>query len=312
MKKFTKYSSLVVVAITGVGLMASCDDTKDFDGYTVYDGTVPSVYFQVQPAQDIVIGDNDTQFSFNVYRDNKGAAETVNLTWSGDYTGFNVPSSVTFENGSDVAKATVTFSTSEIQGNHQFDMTVTIAGTENSAFTQSSLTFYALYTTWFDLGNAVYTDYWVGTFFGVENIAYEVKVFEHPINKGLYRVANPYGEAYPYNDPGDWDDTKDYFLYVNASNPSQVFISDADGNPAFFYSGMDWGYGEFIMTTFASYYLRNGNAASAAPYFGSMEDGVIYLAGSSTLCAMAEYNDGGLYSNNFDGPAQWIVLPQAN
>lgn len=309
MNRITRYCSFAVMTVAGAGFVASCDNTKDNDEYTVYQGAVPSVYFKTQADQDIAIGDNDTQFTFNVYRDNKGAAETVNLAWTGDYTGFSVPTSVTFESGKDVATAAVTFNTSELQGNHTFEMTVSIPNTENSGFTQSSITFYALYTTWVSLGKAVYTDYWVGTFFGVENISYYVEVMEHPVTKGLYRVMNPYGEAYPYNDPGDYDDTEDHSMYVNASDPDKVFIADKNGNAAFFYTGMDWGYGEFIMTTFASYYLRSGNAAAAAPYFGTMEDGVIYLAESSTLCAMANYDGGGLYSNNFAGPAKWIVLP---
>ena len=310
--KLYKYCSLAIMAIAGAGLVTSCDNSKDSDAYTVYSGPMAQVYFQIQPEQEIALGDNDSQFSFNVYRDNKGAQATQDLSWSGETTGFNVPSSVTFESGSDVATAIVTFDIKDIKGNYTYNMTVSIPGTENSAFTQSSVTFNVLYTTWVDLGYCKYTDYFISTFFGVENITYEVQILEHPVNKGLYRLVNPYGENYPYNDPGDWDASVDSFMYVNAMNAKQVYICDEKGNAAVYESTTDWGYGNFLMTTLGSYYIMNGNSVGAvqnAGYLGYVEDGVMYLPSNNVLCGMADYEGGALYQNNFAGPAEWIVLP---
>ena len=312
MIRINKYFSLAVMAMMGAGFVTSCDNSKDSDAYTVYPGPVAPVYFQIQPEQEIALGDNDSQFSFNVYRDNKGAQATQDLSWSGETTGFNVPSSVTFESGSDVAKAVVTFDINNIQGNHAYDMTVSIPGTEDSAFTQSAIQFNVLYTTWIDLGYCQYTDYFVGPIYGAAPITYEVQILEHPVNKGLYRLVNPYGEPFPYNDPGDWDPSVDSFLYVNAMNAQQVYICDEKGAAAICETVTNWGDGNFILTTLGAYYIMNGNSVGAvqnAGYLGYVEDGVIYLPSNSALSGETGYNDGALYQMSFAGPAEWIVLP---
>ena len=307
MKKFTKYISLSLMSVACAGFMTSCDNTKDNDDFTMAQGTTPNVYFPMQSTQDIALGDNDTEFSFYVYRASKTGSESAQLSWSGEYDGFNVPTSVTFADGADVAQATVTFDVANLKGSYPYDMTVTVAGTQDSGFTQSSLSFVVVYTSWQELGNGIYTDYFVGAFFGVENISYYVEVLEHPEIKGLYRLVNPYGEAYPYNEPGDWDDSEDSFMYINANNPEKVFISNKDGEPDWYESTMDWGYGIFSFTTYASYYLMNGNSAAAADYYGYVKEGIIYIAAGSPICDMADY---GTSVNAISSDSEWLELPE--
>ena len=321
MNKINKYCQFAVMAMMGTALVTSCDNSKDSFDYNVYPGQVGlDVYFPANAQTQFDMNTAGGSFSITIMRsDNSGeltvpisvvSASNDNVT-----SALSFPASVNFSAGSYSADYVVNYESME-QSGIGFDVFqvyhLSISDEMKTPFGSGSteLEIRAVYPSpWEVLGEATYTDYFVGTFFGVDDVSYKLEISENQLNPGLYRLLNPYGEAYPYNDPGDWDTSQDYYMYINAMDPDKVFLSDNAGNPTFFYSGMNWGYGEFIMTTFASYYLRSGNEAAAAPYYGTLTDGIIYLPGSSTLCAMMEYNDGGLYSRSFNGPAQWIVLP---
>ena len=73
-------------------------------------------------------------------------------------------------------------------------------------------------------GMCMYTDDVVTGFFGVDNLSYPVRVQERADKPGYFRLFNVYGKAYGYNEPGDWDDSKDYFIYIDATNPKKVYI----------------------------------------------------------------------------------------
>lgn len=296
-----------MVSVTMMGFICSCDNTKDNDEYTKYNGTTPSVYFKIQSAMDVALGENDTEFSFPIYRDSKEGEETAQLEWKGAED-FNAPTQVTFADGSDVAAVTVTFDINEIQANHQYDIACAIKGTEDSGFTQSTMDLVVQYTSWQDLGQATYIDYFVGPYAaGYSPDPYPVNIQEHPVKAGFFRIADPYGEAYPFNEPGDWDDSVITYLYVNAMDPDHVFISDKDGNPAWYETTCDWGWGPFEITTYASYYLMNGQTPPDE-LWGTYHDGVIYLGTDSALCYTPTYD---VEPETVEGPAEWIILPTA-
>lgn len=320
------------MAMIGAGMLTSCDDTKDFDGYTEYDGKdTKDIFFPSTTPTSYKLNPEGGTITLTLMRSDNADEVTVPITVqkvSDDddevsaaaetSEAITIPTSVTFPAGSSSANINITyvsFADSGLEYDEAQDYILSISSSYQSVFAAGDveIEISMVYPSpWTTLGMAKYTDYFIGTFFGVDDLTYELEISENDLTPGLYRLLNPYGEAYPENDPGDWDDTQDYYLYLNASDPDKVFISDASGNPAFFYSGLDWGYGEFVMTTFASYYLRNGNEASAEPYYGTMTDGVIYIATNSTLTAMMDYNNGGLYPrSDLKGPAVWVVLPGA-
>ena len=122
------------------------------------------------------------------------------------------------------------------------------------------------------LGMATFTDALVGTWFGNPEVSYEVEIEESVDNPGKYRLVNPYGEAYPYNEPGDWDAANTYYLTIDATNPDAVNIV-ADN------LGLDWGYGMMWTMSAADYFILTGQATEeqllAAGYYGKLADGVI-------------------------------------
>ena len=155
------------------------------------------------------------------------------------------------------------------------------------------------------LGTGLYTeDFLFGLFNGLENVTYEVEIEESEDNPGKYRLVNPYGAAYPYNEEGDYDASQDYYMVIDAQDPASVYIP-LQG------VGCDWGYGEWEVYSLAAYYLDNGKTAEevkAAGYFGTLADGVITFPESSLLITSSGL--GGYYTGNTAGAFK-VVLPGA-
>lgn len=159
------------------------------------------------------------------------------------------------------------------------------------------------YGDWTTLGQATYTEDMVTSFYATGNPSYNVEIQENNQIPGFYRLKNPYGAAYPHNEPGDWDDSKDYYMYIHAENPDQVYFNT-------FHSGMNWGYGEFVFSSRAGRNIEGG-VAVPEEYYGKLQDGIITFPVRSLLISMTEYNEGGMYFANNNGAFR-IVLPGYN
>jgi hypothetical protein len=154
------------------------------------------------------------------------------------------------------------------------------------------------------LGMCSYTDDIVCTTFGLSTVTYEVEIQESVDNPGKYRLVNPYGEIYPYNEPGDWDADNTYYLTIDATDPDYVNLVQSD-------LGIDWGYGPITAMSLADYYIATGQATheemKAAGYYGKLVDGVITFNVKTLGIAMG----GKLYSANQLGGFK-VVLPDAS
>ena len=152
------------------------------------------------------------------------------------------------------------------------------------------------------LGMAQYTDDILTALFNLSNTTYEVEIQESVDNPGKYRLVNPYGEAYPYNEPGDWDDSQDYYMVIDARNPNAVIIPEQA-------LGLDWGYGMLSIWSLADNYLGQGAPESyIAPYVGTLVEGVITFPQKSLLMSLAGYNNGTYYYANTNSAFK-VVLP---
>ena len=92
----------------------------------------------------------------------------------------------------------------------------------------------------------VYTENILAALYGIDTQVYEVEILASTKNPGLYRMKNAYGEAYPYNDPGDWDTSMDYYLEINAQDPQLVYVDKQE-------TGLAWKEGPFAVQSLASY-----------------------------------------------------------
>lgn len=287
--KLNKLTSLVAVAGLSLLGFTACDDDHDYN--PAVPSEAPEVFFPAQFTQEVVLGENDTEISFQVYRQDVTANSTVSLEWSGDLSVLtSYPSSVTFPDGSNYATGVITFDIAKFVPKEVYAFSVTIPGITGSAYWNSSIDYELTFVPWTNYGMSIYTDYFVGPVFGEDPITYEVQIMENPEMPGLYRLVNPYGAGFPFNEPGDYDPYNDYYMYINATNPEQVYLCDESGKPAIVLQGINWGYGLMGPTTFATYYLMNGQASQAAPYYGWVEEEngrvEIWLADESPLNAM--------------------------
>ncbi len=142
------------------------------------------------------------------------------------------------------------------------------------------------------------------TFYGVDNNPYEVEIQENDLTPGLFRLVNPFGEDYPYNEPGDWDDSRDWYLEINASDPEGVYIDLQE-------VGMNWGEGMVSMGSIAWLRMSQGKTleeVKADGLTGTLNEGIITFPVGQLLISMANYNNGGRYGANKNG-AFMVVMP---
>ncbi|MGN1221038.1 MAG: hypothetical protein ACI4TU_08870, partial [Candidatus Cryptobacteroides sp.] len=152
------------------------------------------------------------------------------------------------------------------------------------------------------LGIGQYTEDTFTYLFDAEPVTYEVEILESEDNPGKYRLVNPYGEVFPYNEPGDWDDSQDWPIDIYASNPDRVYFPEQE-------LGIDWGVGAITIQSAGYYYMSAGNSAddvAAAGFFGKLSNGVITMPTKGVFVGAV----GNLYYGNVNGAFK-VVLPSA-
>lgn len=138
MKKFTKYMSLGVLAAGVLSGLTACDNAKDNDYFSMAPTANVPVYFRVQQPMTIDLGESDTEYTYNIYRNSLSAPSTVALTWSGDTQYFfDLPSSVTFEDDALMAEITFGVNPSQMNAKDPYTLTVTLPDYESTTVTSN-------------------------------------------------------------------------------------------------------------------------------------------------------------------------------
>lgn len=289
-------ASLMTVAFT------ACDSEDESYEWASVSGS--QVYFNNSLAKEYVLSMNESSFNIPVSRVSDADAINVplNVTLE-DGSLFTIPQSVSFAAGQKEANIQVSYDPANIV----FDKfeTVKISLADAGLTTEWGISEYVFTAgvpaPWVTLGNATVVDDYITGFFGVENVAWQVELQENQLYPGYYRLVNPYGAGYPYNEPGDFDASQDYYLEIHAEDPSKVWI------PTTTY-GMDWGYGNFIFGSMAGLRIGQGKPEAAEGYYGQLADGIITFPADALLIGMSDYNDGGLYTCNSSGAFK-VVFP---
>ena len=157
---------------------------------------------------------------------------------------------------------------------------------------------------WEPVGSATWTDAFFGPWFSADPLTYDVALEASQDVPGRYRLVNVYGEAFGYNEPGDWDDSEDYYFVLNADDPEKVWFETFD-------TGCNWGYGDFLLTCEPGLYVSRGEdiaelKADPDILFGVLEDNVVTFPAGSVFKAMAGYNNGAWYYGNKD--VEWTIV----
>lgn len=297
MKNLFKYTFVALAGLMGM-VFSACTNDYTYDPATVSGN---QVYFsdQLPAVHDITV--KASSFDVEVLRVDTKDAITVPLTVTKpDNSIFTIPNSVSFAPGEASAKLSISYDPANVVYGNYEDITLSIADANMATiYGLSSYSFKAGATAWVDYGTAFYREDLITTFFGVDNIVYEVPIQKNVVEEGYYRLVNPYGKPYPYNDPGDYDDKTDSYLTINATDPDWVYVEESP-------TTTNWGYGIFSMTSYVQNFLNNGYTldfikSNAPQLFGKLKDGVITMPATSMLLSMAAYNNGAWYDSNGSG-----------
>lgn len=291
------------LALVGFLVMAFNACTDDYE-YVPASASGNEVYFSNTLASTIELVPTEASFEVPINRIDDSENITVSLTLTsskGAASIYSIPANVSFLAGEKEAMIKVSYNPMDIVYGEYENLTIAIADEKYAPiYGQASYSFQAGVTAWADYGTGYYREDCMTTFFGVDNLVYEVKIEKNTVEEGMYRLVNPYGAAYGYNEEGDYDASTDYYLTINATNPEAVYVEQS-------FTGMNWNdYGEVGIWSLASYYMSKGESleelqASHPEYFGKLEEGIITMPTNSLLISMANYNDGGWYSANVNG-----------
>ena len=267
----------MAIALTA-GFFASCSEE---DAWDAYDTTSEPTYSFEQKASNYVLTPVDTveQVVVKVFRNNANGNVTLPLdvTVSHDILTYDT-AAVTFENGKDFAEFVINVDYANIALGTKYTASVAFVVDSlnyfehNASLTGNNSASISLQVeyNWQSIGKALYTEDVAGSpGFGLECLTYEVEVEQAVENANIIRMKNAYGAAFPYNEPGDYDTKKDYYITFNCEDPEGVYI---DG---WCEMGMDWGYGMFSMTSYGYYLMAKGNsfdAVKAAGYMGTLDE----------------------------------------
>ena len=293
------------VALALVGLSACSDEDKA--EYTPADAaSTAEVYFPSTNSSSLTLSTTATTFSVPVNRVNTDQAISVPVTVTGNDGNYTVPSTVDFAQGASSSSLTISYDADAVGFENYTELTFSLGEGYTSPYGLSSYTLtVGIPAPWVSLGTCTFVEDFITTFWGVSNIPYEVEIQENQLQPGYFRLVNAFGGAYPYNDDGDYDDSQDYYLEIHAEDPDAVYIGIQN-------VGMDWGYGEISVGSFAGYYIeRKGSTLAEVKeegYTGTYKDGVITFPTNSLLVGMADYNSGGLYKANTNGAFK-VVMP---
>lgn len=317
-----KSNILNIVGAAALTVLSACSAGQYWDE-PVYPEVPGAAFPTTVTTYELNPGDELDKVTVTVMRSQDSGEQTLELKSFTESDVFTVPESVTFEAGSlaasfDVLVAPVTepgqvqkleivlpdyVATTQAEAD-KFGLEIAqLPDTANySLLVPNSRRKFTLNVSvallWEDLGWVLYTDDYMTTFYSVQNLTYYVPI-QKAVGYERYRLVNPYGEVYPYNDPGDWDPKKTSYLTLIADNPQRVWI------PTFETQYTNWDIGNFMFGSMADYYMQKGNSADAvanAGFFGTYEDGHFTFPAKALCCTSVNYYaEGKMYYGNNNG-----------
>lgn len=297
MKYITKFLLMGIVAVAG--LLSACTSSDDFEPGPKDSGA--QVYFPNTIPSEFNVGDDESSVTIPVRRVVTDAAMTVNILASieqGQEGILNIPSSVSFEAGSDLANLVITFDRSALVDGTEYKASLLLNDEQN-------LTQYGNYMIditivpwpWEELGTGKYRDGWLCGLFEGNLVELDVTIHKHKSQEGVYMVEEMFGWTFMTEFFGaTQSELSGQFSYtptnitIDCSDPANVKIAKQ-------YTGITEGvynYGDFLIE-------------SAAP--GTFVNGVITFPEDGINAYMTGYSSNPLTTNP-DGTFR-IMLPDA-
>lgn len=297
MKYITKFLLMGIVAVAG--LLSACTSSDDFEPGPKDSGA--QVYFPNTIPSEFNVGDDESSVTIPVRRVVTDAALTVNILASieqGQEGILNIPSSVSFEAGSDLANLVITFNRSALVDGTEYKASLLLNDEQNlTQYGNNMIDITIIPWPWEELGTGKYRDGWLCGLFKGNLVELDVTIHKHKSQEGVYMVEEMFGWTFMTEFFGaTQSELSGQFSYtptnitIDCSDPANVKIAKQ-------YTGITEGihnYGDFLIE-------------SAAP--GTFVNGVITFPEDGINAYMTGYSSNPLPTNP-DGTFR-IMLPGA-
>lgn len=297
MKYITKFLLMGIVAVAG--LLSACTSSDDFEPGPKDSGA--QVYFPNTIPSEFNVGDDESSVTIPVRRVVTDAAMTVNILASieqGQEGILNIPSSVSFEAGSDLANLVITFDRSALVDGTEYKASLLLNDEQNlTQYGNNMIDITIIPWPWEELGTGKYRDGWLCGLFEGNLVELDVTIHKHKSQEGVYMVEEMFGWTFMTEFFGaTQSELSGQFSYtptnitIDCSDPANVKIAKQ-------YTGITEGvynYGDFLIE-------------SAAP--GTFVNGVITFPEDGINAYMTGYSSNPLPTNP-DGTFR-IMLPDA-
>ena len=222
-----------ILAFSAVLFAVSCN-VDNIGTLYEHEGSDNGVSFIQSTLADTEIGAATTSYILTLGRAVADAAQTVNIA-STLPEGVTVPSSVSFAAGQSAADLVIDLSGMSVGKSYKGTISLANDADYNDMAISSVNVTLAKAYAWSSYGNVKITDDLIADVFGTDNVTWSVKA-DKADGFDVYRLLDPYGPNFPYNDPGDY--TLGAKWVIDATNPNAVTFERT-------YLGFNWGYGEF-------------------------------------------------------------------
>lgn len=297
MKYITKFLLMGIVAVAG--LLSACTSSDDFEPGPKDSGA--QVYFPNTIPSEFNVGDDESSVTIPVRRVVTDAAMTVNILASieqGQEGILNIPSSVSFEAGSDLANLVITFDRGKLVDGTEYKASLLLNDEQNlTQYGNNMIDITIIPWPWEELGTGKYRDGWLCGLFEGNLVELDVTIHKHKSQEGVYMVEEMFGWTFMTEFFGaTQSQLSGQFSYtptnitIDCSDPANVKIAKQ-------YTGITEGihnYGDFLIE-------------SAAP--GTFVNGVITFPEDGINAYMTGYSSNPLPTNP-DGTFR-IMLPDA-
>lgn len=297
MKYITKFLLMGIVAVAG--LLSACTSSDDFEPGPKDSGA--QVYFPNTIPSEFNVGDDESSVTIPVRRVVTDAAMTVNILASieqGQEGILNIPSSVSFEAGSDLANLVITFDRGKLVDGTEYKASLLLNDEQNlTQYGNNMIDITIIPWPWEELGTGKYRDGWLCGLFKGNLVELDVTIHKHKSQEGVYMVEEMFGWTFMTEFFGaTQSQLSEQFSYtptnitIDCSDPANVKIAKQ-------YTGITEGihnYGDFLIE-------------SAAP--GTFVNGVITFPEDGINAYMTGYRSDPLPTNP-DGTFR-IMLPGA-
>lgn len=229
MKNIGKYIGVISTVVFSV-LMFSCTEKVEYSQAEKLTGA--QVYFSSLTPSQIDLDREATSYSIKLMRVNTDGNLTVELKVESETDKLDIPTSVEFQDGENVANVNVTYSLDELGYDNYYKVKIALTeDTYTTPYGPSSLDLsLGIPAPWVTLGKATYQDDVLLSIFGLETKPYKLDIQQNGVQKNQFRLVNPFGKDYPMFSAieGQYDTSKNYYMEFSVSEDNKVIIKQGE------------------------------------------------------------------------------------